>query len=70
MVNLLKDLSSKPFTVRISAKNNSNDSKFVLTMSCIIIVCSLLFGFIVSFMFLDMFYFITNKKQSVLDPWV
>ena len=70
MSDLIKDLSSKPFTIRISAKNNSDDSKFILTMTCIIIVCSLLFSFIVSFMFLDMVYLITNKKQSILDPWI
>ncbi len=70
MVNLFKDLSSNHFTIRISSKDNSDDSKFVLTMTCIIIVCSLLFSFIVSFMFLDMVYLITNKKQSILDPWV
>ena len=70
MVNLLKDLSSNPFTIRISSKDNSDDSKFVLTMTCIIIVCSLLFSFIVSFMLLDMVYLITDKKQSILDPWI
>lgn len=70
MSDLLKDISSKPFTIRISSKNNADDSKFVLTMTCIIIVCSLLFSFMVSFMLMDIVYLITDKKQSILDPWI